>query len=85
MYSAIDFRPLYTFASPRNTWAPKLETTLITAFALEDVTPSGDGVQVDYLSYEGKPVRINFRFSPSGKMLHTRRSPAVRRSALQRV
>jgi hypothetical protein len=48
-------------------WAPKLESKLATAFTLDDMTLTGDGVQVDYQSYEGKPVRIYFRFDPSGK------------------
>src|SRR6478736_4942863 len=37
-------------------WAPKLESKLATAFTLDDMTLTGDGVQVDYQSYEGKPV-----------------------------
>jgi len=52
-------------------WQPKLESKLPAAFALGDVTPTGDGVQVDYQNCEGKPVRIHFRFTPSGKIAHT--------------
>ena len=52
-------------------WQPKLESKLPAAFALSDVTPTGDGVQVDYQNCEGKPVRIQFRFTPSGKIAHT--------------
>src|SRR2546429_9701890 len=59
-------------------WAPKLDGKTVTAFTLDDITLTGDGVQVDYQSYEGKPVRIHFRFSPSGKILHTSCCPLVR-------
>ena len=52
-------------------WKPKLESKLPAAFALSDMTPTGDGVQVDYQNCEGKPVRIHFRFTPSGKIAHT--------------
>ena len=52
-------------------WAPKLESKLASAFVLDDMALTGDGVQVDYQSYEGKPVRIHFRFDPSGKIIHT--------------
>jgi hypothetical protein len=52
-------------------WKPKLESKLPAAFALSDVTPTGDGVKVDYQNCEGKPVRIHFSFTPSGKIAHT--------------
>jgi len=52
-------------------WKPKLGSKLPTAFALSDVTPTGDGVQVDFQNCEGKPVRIQFRFTSSGKIAHT--------------
>jgi hypothetical protein len=56
-------------------WAPKIESKLVSAFTLDDITLTGDGVQVDYQNYEGNPVRIQFRFSPSGKILHTSCGP----------
>jgi hypothetical protein len=59
-------------------WAPKLESKAVPAFTVDDMTLTGDGVQVDYQSYEGKPVRIHFRFSPAGKMLYTCCGPLVR-------
>ena len=53
-------------------WAPKLgKKRLATAFTLDNMALTDDGVRVDYRSYEGKPVRIHFRFDPSGKILHT--------------
>ena len=51
-------------------WGPKLESKLAAAFTLDNMTPTGDGVQVDYQSCEGKPIRIQFRFAPSGKITH---------------
>jgi hypothetical protein len=56
-------------------WKPKLESKLPAAFALGDMTPTGDGVQVVYQNCEGKPVRIHFRFTPSGKIAHTSCGP----------
>jgi hypothetical protein len=63
-------------------WAPKIGSKLVSAFTLDDMTLTGDGVQVDYQSHEGKPVRIQFRFSPSGKILpHQLRPIAIARPA----
>jgi hypothetical protein len=54
-------------------WEPKLGKKLpATAFTLDEITMTDDGVRIDYQSYEGKPVRIHFRFGPSGRILHTR-------------
>ena len=48
-------------------WRPRLDALAPTAFGLEEITPTADGVVLDYLSYEGKPVRIAFTFTPDGK------------------
>jgi hypothetical protein len=56
-------------------WRPKLTTPSPGAFRLDDVTADGEGVILDYQSYEGKPVRIHFRFNDKGKILHTRCRP----------
>ena len=56
-------------------WEPKLDNLLAAAFTLEDMILTGDGVQLDYQNYEGKPVRILFRFTPSGKIAHASCSP----------
>ena len=58
-------------------WAPKLESKRVLAFSLNGMALTADGVQVDYQSYEGKPVRIDFRFGSSGKILHTSCGPLV--------
>jgi len=56
-------------------WEPKLSCLSESAFSLKDMVLTGDGVQVDYQSYEGKPLRIRFRFTPSGKIEHTSCAP----------
>ena len=52
-------------------WGPKLESRLAAAFTIDDMILTSDGVRLDYQNYEGKPVRIFFRFTPSGKIAHT--------------
>ena len=59
-------------------WTPKLESKLAAAFTLDGMTPTADGVRVDYQNCEGKPVRIHFRFTPSGKIAHTSCGPLGR-------
>ena len=51
-------------------WAPKLETKVVLAFSLHEIAMTADGVRVEYLDHEGKPLRMDFRFSPSGKISH---------------
>jgi ketosteroid isomerase-like protein len=62
-------------------WQPRLETMVPTAFGLEEITPGPDGVLLDYLSFEGKPVRISFAFSVAGKILQTICHPGTAASA----
>ncbi len=57
-------------------WRPRLDSQAPVAFGLEEITPGPDGVVLDYLSYEGKPVRIHFSFDQSGKIMQTRCGPA---------
>jgi hypothetical protein len=52
-------------------WAPKLKNKLGSAFTLDEVIPLGNMVQVDYQSYEARPLRIYFHLDDSGKILHT--------------
>ena len=59
-------------------WRPRLDALAPTAFGLEEITPAADGVVLDYLSYEGKPVRIAFAFTPDGKIRQSACSPASR-------
>jgi hypothetical protein len=57
-------------------WRLKLTDPAPESFSMDDVTADGEGVILDYRNYEGKPVRIHFRFSEAGKILHTRCGPA---------
>ncbi|WP_253623519.1 nuclear transport factor 2 family protein [Bradyrhizobium elkanii] len=59
-------------------WRPKLSTVAADAFGLEEITPQDDGVVLDYLSYEGKRVRIMFVFDALGKISHMRCAPSSR-------
>ncbi|WP_249144900.1 MULTISPECIES: nuclear transport factor 2 family protein [unclassified Bradyrhizobium] len=56
-------------------WRPRLQAFSPNAFGLEEITPAADGVMLDYLNSEGKPVRIVFTFDASGKILQTRCAP----------
>ena len=57
-------------------WRPRFGALAPTAFGLEEITPTADGVVLDYLSHEGKPVRIAFTFAPDGKIRQTACAPA---------
>ena len=52
-------------------WKQRLDTPAPSAFDLEEIMPTGDGVVLDYLSHEGKPVRIAFSFTRDGKIRAT--------------
>ena len=56
-------------------WRPRLDAVVPSAFGLEEITPSAEGVVLDYLSHDGKPVRIVFAFSRDGKILRTDCAP----------
>jgi ketosteroid isomerase-like protein len=56
-------------------WAGKLDDELSTAFTLEDLTVTADGVWVDYRNNQGRPVRAHFHFSAAGKILRTSCGP----------
>ena len=49
-------------------WRPRLDTVASTAFGLEEIIPTTEGVVLDCLSHEGKPVRIAFTFSRDAKI-----------------
>lgn len=56
-------------------WRPKLTHPSPGSFSMDDVTADGECVILDYRSFEGKPVRIHFRFNDAGKIWHTRCAP----------
>ena len=57
-------------------WRPRLDASAPTAFGLEEIAPTSEGVVLDYLSHEGEPVRIAFTFSRDAKILRTACAPA---------
>jgi ketosteroid isomerase-like protein len=57
-------------------WRPRLDTPAPTAFGLEEITPTTEGVVLDYLSHEGKLVRILFTFSRDARIQRTACAPA---------
>jgi len=57
-------------------WRPRLDALSPAAFELEEITPTTEGVVLDYLSHEGEPVRIAFTFSRDARILHTACAPA---------
>ena len=57
-------------------WRPRLEALVSNAFELEEITPTMEGIVLDYLSHEGKPVRIAFSFTPDARIKGTSCAPA---------
>lgn len=58
-------------------WKPRLDTLAPTAFGLKEIMPTTEGVLLDYLSHEGKPVRIAFSFTRDGKIQATHCIPTA--------
>ena len=56
-------------------WKSKLESKAASAFTLGGMILTGDEIQVDCQGCKGRPVRVHFRFSPLGKILHTKFDP----------
>jgi len=56
-------------------WKPRLKGFSPAAFGLEEITPTADGVGLDYLNHEGKPVKVVFTFNASGKIARMRCEP----------
>ena len=49
-------------------WRPKLADPTTDAFVINSVVADGDSIFLDYQSFEGKTIRIRFRFTESGKI-----------------
>lgn len=60
-------------------WGPRLDAMAPNAFGLEEITPAPNGVLLDYVSHEGKPVRMLFAFAGNGKILQSRCEPVRQR------
>jgi hypothetical protein len=65
-------------AALREYWRDKIAASIFPAFRLEDMTLSSEGVQVDYQNFEGRPVRIRFKFDAVGKIVYTACEPIAR-------
>jgi hypothetical protein len=61
-------------------WRPKLSGASADAFSLEEIAPHGEDVTLDYLNFEGKPVRIIFGFDAQGRISDMRCEPAPQSS-----
>ena len=59
-------------------WRPKLSGASADAFTLEEITPHGEDVALDYLNFESKAVRMVFGFDAHGKISHMCCKPAPR-------
>ena len=71
--------PVHTGRTELETyWRPRLTAVSSTAFGMDEITPIKEGVVLDYVSFEGKPVRIVFTFNEDGKILHSSCAPSVR-------
>jgi hypothetical protein len=73
-----DRKILQSRADLASYWRPRLGDFSPTALGLDEITPDAEGVVVDYISFEGKPVRIYFAFDGDGKILQTRCEPSAR-------
>jgi hypothetical protein len=62
-----------------NYWSGRLTAAVPDAFRLTNILPGDEpgSVMLDYASYEGKPVRMYFRFTPSGKIAATVCGPLI--------
>jgi ketosteroid isomerase-like protein len=56
-------------------WRPQFEAFVPAAFGLQEIAPAADGVTLDYLNFEGKPVRSFFTFTAEGKIWQARCMP----------
>jgi len=56
-------------------WQGRLEGNAPNAFGLDEIVPVSGGVQLDYLSHQGKPTRMVFAFATDGKIQQTKCRP----------
>ena len=66
-------------------WRPRLATRVASAFGLEEITPTAEGVVLDYLSHEGKPVRMAFSFTRDARIKRTCCAPSGQTHAVSGV
>jgi hypothetical protein len=56
-------------------WRPRLARAPAHAFEIDALTTDPEGVTLDYLGYDGFPVRTHFRFTSTGKISLTACAP----------
>jgi hypothetical protein len=56
-------------------WRPRLARAPVHAFEIDALTTDPEGVTLDYLGYDGFPVRTHFRFTDTGKIRLTACAP----------
>jgi hypothetical protein len=56
-------------------WAGKLRNEFPTAYTLDDLTVTADGIWVEYRNSKGRPIRAHFHFNATGKILRTSCGP----------
>jgi hypothetical protein len=63
-------------------WSSRLTAAVPDAFHLTNILPGDEpgSVVLDHTSYQGKPVRMDFQFTPSGKIAATVCGPLDHRS-----
>jgi len=49
-------------------WQPRLARAGRDAFAIDALMPEADGVSLDYCNYDGRRMRMHFRFTQAGKI-----------------
>lgn len=57
-------------------WQPRIRGFSPAAFALEEITPAADGVMLEYLNHQGKPVKMVLAFNAAGKIAYLRCEPS---------
>ena len=63
------------FAAILEYWSPKLRSKEPRRFSLTGAKIEEERIVVDYLSYEGKPVRMTLSFDVRGKIIHSECGP----------
>jgi hypothetical protein len=62
-------------------WSPRLEKAVPHAFDLTELTPADTNdrpcVVLDYVGYDGKPVRVRFLFTKAGKIAQSVCTPVM--------
>jgi hypothetical protein len=62
-------------------WSPRLEKAVPHAFSLSELTPAHSNdrpcVLLDHVGYDGKPVRVRFLFTKTGKIAQTVCTPVT--------